>query len=312
MSDNGGGVTLAAWPGHHGVGNLGEDGPMPPWRTPVWPTELELQSDVGPSDWILPQLLPTVISGGDGTPVGGIVPMGFPAYVRVLHPAGTGGREPPVRWREMAAANGRTYHPLMQWEQIREPDPEALGLGRISDPSTGTLEPEQCQVLYAALEGWTSTPGACWIGIWSGFGSLYAPSGRSASIARFQRPGHDEERADAELDALVASWEEAAEAVKRAPGFHHPGREYLLAKGPCSAICLLGEPPLHVTPSLVWPEDHAWVVGSEIDFDSTLVAGSRQCVDALLREERLETVEVGSDDRLDYGGDVINPPVERR
>jgi len=59
----------------------------------------------------------------------------------------------------------------------------------------------------------------------------------------------------------------------------------------------------------VWPDDQAWCVGSEIDFDSTLVAASEECADALLADTTLEAVPVGPDDRLDIGGDVINFPL---
>lgn len=31
---------------------------MPQWRYPVWPPELEVQDDLGPSQWIEPRLLP--------------------------------------------------------------------------------------------------------------------------------------------------------------------------------------------------------------------------------------------------------------
>src|SRR5205823_2449842 len=45
-----------------------------------------------------------------------LVPPGFEAYVRIFHPAArTIGHEfQPVRWTEIAAANGRKVHPGMQ------------------------------------------------------------------------------------------------------------------------------------------------------------------------------------------------------
>lgn len=36
------------------------------------------------------------------------------------------------------------------------------------------------------------------------------------------------------------------------------------------------------SPNLIWPEDRAWFLISEIDFDSTLIACSRECADGLL------------------------------
>jgi len=280
-----------------------------PWRNPVWPSELELQDDLEPSRWVLPRLLPWGVA--HGTPVGSIVPTGFGAYVRLLHPAGTGRADPPVRWSDVSEANGRIYHPLMQWDQIKEADPDVLGLEWLSDPRTGHLESEMCRDLYGLLADWTSTPEVCWVGIWHGFGSLYAPSGGSVAIATFRRTdAASEPPEDPEIATTLASWEEAAAQVRRAPTFHHPARDYLLTRGPCRAVWHLTERPLDITPSLAWPEDHAWCVGSEIDFDSTLIAASRECADALLADDRFETVEVHEEGRLDAGGDLLNPPVD--
>lgn len=53
-------------------------------------------------------------------------------------------------------------------------------------------------------------------------------------------------------------------------------------------------------PQLVWPQDRAWVVASEIDWDSTIVAGSRSLVDDVFADETLETFEV--DEEADRGG----------
>jgi hypothetical protein len=51
-------------------------------------------------------------------------------------------------------------------------------------------------------------------------------------------------------------------------------------------------------------------VGTEIDLDSTVVACSEACAAVLLDYEGLEALPVEPDDRLDIGGDVLNPPVE--
>ena len=51
-------------------------------------------------------------------------------------------------------------------------------------------------------------------------------------------------------------------------------------------------------PNLLWPEGREWVLVSEIDFDSTLVACSRACADALLASPDLEAVEITRDTPL--------------
>jgi hypothetical protein len=60
------------------------------------------------------------------------------------------------------------------------------------------------------------------------------------------------------------------------------------------------------TPSLWWPDDRAWVVGTEIDFDSTLVATSVEGAEQLLTDERLEAFVVPPDGILSENGDAIN------
>jgi hypothetical protein len=222
-----------------------------------------------------------------------------------------------VTWRDIAASNGRLYHPLMQYGQIRQSDSLPLEPPAISQPEEGYLFPELCHALYSALAAWTSTPETIWLGIWEGYGSLYAPSGGAvALLARSvklrpwrRRRGKDD--LDAGRTRLIASWEEAAKAIRHAPRFEHPGRSYLLAKSPCTSVCELGGSPFRVTPNLAWPDDRAWCVGTEIDFDSTVVAASEACAASLLANEALETLEVAPGDSLDFGGDILNPPVDR-
>ena len=59
--------------------------------------------------------------------------------------------------------------------------------------------------------------------------------------------------------------------------------------------------------NLIWPPDHSWCIATDIDWDSTLVAGGSTLADALLAEPRLETVEVSYEDDLSWLGDRINP-----
>ena len=62
------------------------------------------------------------------------------------------------------------------------------------------------------------------------------------------------------------------------------------------------------SPSLLWPDDHAWVLATEIDFDSTLVAGTRALVRELLETPGLEVLSVRTDADLTRDGDVLNHP----
>jgi hypothetical protein len=52
------------------------------------------------------------------------------------------------------------------------------------------------------------------------------------------------------------------------------------------------------SPNLWWPDDRAWVVGTDIDGDDTLVAGSHDAIDAVLAHPHLDTTRVTADDQL--------------
>ena len=74
--------------------------------------------DTSEAQWLVEGLEPTL-----GT-VGALVPRGFEAYARILHPAWRvrreGGRlvRSPVRWFEVAELRGTTAHRLMHWPQV--------------------------------------------------------------------------------------------------------------------------------------------------------------------------------------------------
>jgi hypothetical protein len=62
------------------------------------------------------------------------------------------------------------------------------------------------------------------------------------------------------------------------------------------------------SPSILWPEDHAWVLATEIDFDSTLVAGTRALIDELVQAPGLEVLPLRTDANLTSDGDLLNRP----
>ena len=78
--------------------------------------------------------------------------------------------------------------------------------------------------------------------------------------------------------------------------------------GPIECVLALAEEWLPVAVALWWPGDRSWIVASEIDFDSTIVAGSPELRDALLANHSLEAFEVDPDGILSQGGDIINAP----
>ena len=101
--------------------------------------------------WIAPRL------GAFGSGVGGIIPAGFEAYARILHPAESA--EEHVRWSTVAAATGKVAHALMQFHTLVGVGPydtdvdSAAWSGTV--PDQGDLEPESLAALLDVLARYT-------------------------------------------------------------------------------------------------------------------------------------------------------------
>jgi hypothetical protein len=59
-------------------------------------------------------------------------------------------------------------------------------------------------------------------------------------------------------------------------------------------------------PNLLWPADHAWFMASEVDFDSTLVGGSAQLIQAIIGSPALEALAIEPAASLTWSADKIN------
>ena len=192
-----------------------------------------------------------------------LLPDGFEAYTRILHPAYQPTTDDPVRWSEIAAQVGTTLH--------SEADFEKLAGSRIDDwdePRQGLLPKVEARELVGILRQFTTSP-RCIFAIWEGWGGM---------------------------DSL---WQGAV-------SIRMPGRVYGLFGGPLnSALELLDHGALCPPPSLWWPEDQAWFVGTGIDELSTFVGGSRACIDGILASG-VETFEVSPNARFDRDADTIN------
>ncbi|HZC98768.1 MAG TPA: hypothetical protein VFA46_00770 [Actinomycetes bacterium] len=217
------------------------------------------------AEWIAPRLLPWWSLPGGEMPVGAIIPIGFDAYARILHPAHrkAGGREVPVRWRELAEWAGVAPHAEMQWDEIAPPRGQ-VGAERLHlPPQEGHLPAEEAEALVAALRRHSTTPDRCWFAVWEGFGAL-EPDRRWPGIARL----------------------------------HLPNRNYVLFHGPIDAAVRSFEPlPFRQSANFWWPQDQAWCVATEIDYAWTYVAGTESCIDDLLAESRLEALRIRPNQR---------------
>ena len=206
---------------------------------------VKLSGEVAEAAWIADRL-----SRFDSGVVTSVVPGGFEAYARVLHPVEEPwpGEDRPVRWAEVAAWSGVPLVPGGQFPDIALPEQEPAGVGLWSGrPQEGTLYRPDADVLVEVLAGHTNTPQRGWFGVWDGWG----PSS----------PG---------------------------PRVKLPGRDYLLFVGPLAAMSSLVDAQEGRTPNLWWPDDRAWCVASEIDLPWTYVGGSAVLIADVLADARVE------------------------
>jgi hypothetical protein len=75
----------------------------------------------------------------------------------------------------------------------------------------------------------------------------------------------------------------------------------------------LGEPlgrPSCGSPNLWWPDDRAWVVSTEIDLDTSFLAGSSDCIRDIQQTVGIEAFQVSCHDPIAFDSDLLNRPYQ--
>jgi hypothetical protein len=211
--------------------------------------------DVAEAGWIAGRL-----SSFDSGVVTSVVPGGFEAYARVLHPLDESVRgQRPARWADVAAWSGVELVPGIDFPEIAMPEHEPAGAepwpGQV--PEVGTLHRADAEALTTILALHTSSPERCWFCTWEGWGALVFDDG---------------------------------------PRVELPGRNYALSVGPLAALPSLIDAQKDYSPNLWWPDDRAWCVATEIDLAWTYVGGSRALVNDVLAHPGVETQPAAPDD----------------
>ena len=211
-----------------------------------------------------------------GQDIGSVIPGGFGAYARLFHPVEVdeSRRE---RWSDVAARNGRIVHSEMQFHMIATPRGQtpSVDYNRRNQPRMGTLHLGHRRILVDHLRKATTTPDRCWFAMWEGFGGL--------------NDGGVRERVQL------------------------PSRNYLLYSGTIDrALETPMDPfPLDQSPNLWWPEERAWFVATEIDFDSPFVGGDNGLIAELVSDERLEALPITLSAKADSAADRLNSAPQR-
>ena len=248
----------------------------------VHPPGLTFLTDVTVGRWV-----EDGFSSAPGS-MGVLVPGGFGACARVLHPALNDSGQP-VKWFAVAEWSGRVHHPLVSFEGISAP---ARGHGTGSppwtrDPRHGSMEEETATELAAFLSEFTGTPEQCYFGVWEGYGQY---SGGSAMLT-----------SDGRARPLRTPRD-----VRRAQRVRGVGLNYLLYTGRLEQIAEFYSNFLSEPPNIWWPADRAWFVSTDVDLDSTYIGASPECIDALLGHDALEVVPASPDASIAMTADRIN------
>jgi hypothetical protein len=208
---------------------------------------VQQSTEIADAAWIAGRLSP--FDSGVATSV---VPAGFPAYARLLHPLNPAvSGQQPARWANVAAWSGVELAPGVDFPDVALPEHEPSGAepwpGQV--PQVGTLHPADLEALIAVLSRHTSTPDRCWFCMWDGWGSTAFAAG---------------------------------------PRVQLPGRDYVLFSGSLAAVPSLANAQQDHSPNLWWPQDRAWCVATEIDLAWTYVGGSVALINDALATRRLE------------------------
>lgn len=182
--------------------------------------------------------------------VGTFVPATFPAVVRVLNPfIGADGQK--LSWAAVAQELGTVLDGTTNGERLCLD--YAAKTGEKINIDFGTLDHEVASALADDLSHHTTKPDKCYFAVWTGY------SGIRDDLARAP--------------------------VVTLP----PERQMYLLEGPIEAAAEAVDEEQSRRSLRWWPADQAWCVGNDLYADSVYVAGSKECVLALLDDPRLET-----------------------
>ena len=244
--------------------------------------EIRPSDEVAAADWIVTRLADRTYR------VSMLLPPGFAAYARILHPvvSGTTSGRRLTRWHEIAARAG--LGPLNRRVQFAS----LIARGAVQPAgftSHGELPREDLASLLGALARHTSTVERCWFCIWDGYGRLNG----GVETARAAGPVFTRSPTPPQRPAVRQPGPAPRPDVRGLLG-----RSYLLYAGPLAAA-----PTLDLPLNLWWPDDRAWCVATDVDLDSTYLGGSAELVSSLLAHPDLEVLPADLADRITFDAD---------
>lgn len=245
----------------------------------------------------------------------------------------------PTTWAETADAFGTTLHPFAQWQRLVRTPVDGDWRTRVSPdgrefsaPIEGELDAVLLSAIAEHLAGHTTTPDAGFAAVWEGYGGLLGFFGETPSRAFLtftDDPNHQEMLNRSTHDPFnnvfrKPTWQEGilSREISEGPRLELPDRNHVLFSAPPRAFAEPdwvrqapwrdlpaeehGFPPRAHSPSILWPEDRAWVLVSEVDFDSTIVAGSDELIREICADERVEALQIPEGADLTWDADRVN------
>lgn len=161
--------------------------------------------------------------------------------------------------------------------------------GRIGPrgPLIGSLDRLTLPLVRDHLARHTATPATCWFAQWAGFGLT---AGRWSLDLTFRTlPCGPYWLFGGALSDVVGLSLDFANGGSDEP-WHYTFRQMGLVH----------------SPTIWWPQDHAWLVHSSFDYDSTIVGGEPSLIQALVDDPEIEALQVDRDVSLYANGDRIN------
>lgn len=247
-----------------------------------------------------------------------------------------------VSWASAAAAFGTTMHATAQWHRIAGPrqmegedGPRDAAGWRYDDPPEGDLEASVLSAGAEHLAVHTATPDQGYVAVWEGWGGLLGGLGYGAS--RVLLAAVDERAPARHEDFLAHAARDSFNDVFRKPTWQ-PGilpddvssgprlglahRAHVLFRGGATELAdpdwpvrvpwrdrephQHGFSPTAQSPSVVWPDDHRWVLVTEVDLDSTIVAGTNELIRAIVADPRIEAAPIREGTSLTGDSDEVN------
>lgn len=239
---------------------------------------------------------------------------------------------------------GAQWHRLVAPGVIErdEDGPRDAAGWRYGDPALGQLDADVLAGLARVLSQHTNDPDDGWVALWEGWGGLLGAHAVSPAhgvpleLPALDRSGavptpeHHEQLLARSIrnpfnDAFrKPTWQPGIlpDDVSRGPRLELPGRAHVMFRGGVAQLAddgwvtrvpwrdleaeRQGFPLSAHSPSLVWPADRSWIVASDVDWDSTIVAGGGDLIAAICADPSLEARSVPEGASLQWDADDRN------